>query len=462
METRLHAQLKAAQPLSFTPIHSGLLQRKCACGGTPGPTSECEECGKKKLQRRASNSPASSSTHHPPSSVSEVPPIVHEVLRSPGQPLDSGTRAFMEPRFGHDFSRVRVHNDLQAARSARAVEAFAYTVGQNIVFGEGYYAPQTSIGQRLLAHELTHTVQQRNAANPPYSEKISLGPADSVQESEAESASKNLRNAEAVTTTPQVQRWPLPFYPSSPPKCALAEPKDCDTYEAWLDTFPAAVGTADRTINDAMPADLSALITGKLSTGGGMPDCADVALLLRHYYLKAKDQSLSFMVGRDKASADTFTLGKTTSDKEIRACMLGAGTESFQEERSGFALVNFYREKGKKILNLKRLTEAGLKAGDVFVWKRLASKTGNFQGHAQTVQTVTPSKPDPKDASKTAQEGTITLVQGNMQEGKGKGLLQQRVYSFSELTGTPTGNADILEEPKNREESFFGAGPWKS
>lgn len=253
----------------------------------------------------------------------------------------------------------------------------------------------------------------------------------------------------------------FPFY-TSVKTCALDQPQDCDTYEAWLDTFPAAVGTADRTINDAMPADLSALITGKLSTGGGMPDCADVALLLRHYYLKAKNQSLSFMVGRNKASADTFTLGKTTSDKEVRACMLGAGTESFQEERSGFALVNFYREKGKKILNLKHLIAAGLKAGDVVVWKRLASKTGNFQGHAQTIQTVAPSKPDPKDPSKTAQEGSITLVQGNMEAGKGKGILQQRVYSFTELTRTPTGDADILEEPKNHEESFFGAGPWKS
>ncbi len=65
--------------------------------------------------------------------VNSVPPIVHEVLSSPGQSLDTGTRAFMEPRFGHDFSGVRVHTDAGAAESARAVNALAYTVGQDVV-----------------------------------------------------------------------------------------------------------------------------------------------------------------------------------------------------------------------------------------------------------------------------------------------------------------------------------------
>ncbi len=87
--------------MSFTPVRSGLLQRKCACGGTPGPSGECEACRKKKLQRKARNSESGSRDK------SSVPPIVHEVLRSPGQPLNPATREFMEPRFGHDFSRVR-------------------------------------------------------------------------------------------------------------------------------------------------------------------------------------------------------------------------------------------------------------------------------------------------------------------------------------------------------------------
>lgn len=89
-----------------------------------------------------------------------APSIVHEVLRSPGRPLDPGTRAFMEPRFGYDFSRVRVHNDVAAAQSAREVDADAYTVGHHVVFADGLFAPGTHQGNRLLAHELTHVTQQ--------------------------------------------------------------------------------------------------------------------------------------------------------------------------------------------------------------------------------------------------------------------------------------------------------------
>jgi hypothetical protein len=89
----------------------------------------------------------------------EAPPIVHDVLSSPGQPLDAGTRSFFEPRFGHDFSRVRVHADSKATQSAEAVHALAYTVGPSMVFAAGQYAPQSEGGRRLLAHELAHVVQ---------------------------------------------------------------------------------------------------------------------------------------------------------------------------------------------------------------------------------------------------------------------------------------------------------------
>ncbi|HEX8167995.1 MAG TPA: DUF4157 domain-containing protein [Beijerinckiaceae bacterium] len=89
-----------------------------------------------------------------------APPIVHDVLRSPGQPLDAATRAFMEPRFGRDFSDLRVHTDAQAAESAKAVNALAYTAARDIVFAPGQYDPGSTNGRRLLAHELTHVAQQ--------------------------------------------------------------------------------------------------------------------------------------------------------------------------------------------------------------------------------------------------------------------------------------------------------------
>jgi hypothetical protein len=92
-----------------------------------------------------------------------APPMVHQALRSSGAPLDPATRAFMEPRFGHDFSRVRVHSGAAAEQSSREVNAQAYTVGRDIVFGAGAFAPGTHEGRRLMAHELTHVVQQSGA-----------------------------------------------------------------------------------------------------------------------------------------------------------------------------------------------------------------------------------------------------------------------------------------------------------
>lgn len=126
-----------------------VIQRKC---------TKCDEDEEKVLQSKELLG------HGPVTQDQYVPPIVHEVLQSPGQPLNPATRAYMEPRFGHDFSHVRVHTDAKAAESAKAVNSLAFTVGKDIVFGSGEYAPSSYGGRRLLAHELTHTIQQ-NAAN---------------------------------------------------------------------------------------------------------------------------------------------------------------------------------------------------------------------------------------------------------------------------------------------------------
>lgn len=96
----------------------------------------------------------------PPGEGGVAPRDVGDVVRSAGTPLDADTRAAMETRFGTDFSGVRVHSDTAAARSAQGVDALAYTVGNHIVFGANMFAPATVAGRRLLAHELTHVVQQ--------------------------------------------------------------------------------------------------------------------------------------------------------------------------------------------------------------------------------------------------------------------------------------------------------------
>jgi Domain of unknown function (DUF4157) len=138
----------------------------------------------------------------PQAAAGGAPSIVDETLRSPGQPLDAATIAFMGPRFGHNFSQVRVHADGQAANSARSVNALAYTVGNHIVFGGGQYQPQSSVGQLLLAHELVHVVQQRTyrAETAP---KLGESTAGESQEAEADRAASAAMRG---TSVPSIRR----------------------------------------------------------------------------------------------------------------------------------------------------------------------------------------------------------------------------------------------------------------
>jgi hypothetical protein len=128
------------------------LQRKCGCGGATSSGESCEACASPSMQLQRRAAPG-------PDSRIKVPDIVHDVLRSPGHALNHDTRGFFEGRFGQDFSHVRVHTDDRAAKSAQAVNALAYTVGNDVVFGAGQYAPNSYLGQKLLAHELTHVTQ---------------------------------------------------------------------------------------------------------------------------------------------------------------------------------------------------------------------------------------------------------------------------------------------------------------
>jgi hypothetical protein len=132
---------------------SAIVRRKCACEDSGEPCSSCAAEKKEALMR----SPSGENT------PGHAPPVVHDVLRSPGQPLDASTRTFFEPRFGRDLGGVRVHNDNMAAQSAQSVDALAYTVGSHIVFGQDRWQPASASGRHLLAHELAHTVQNSSS-----------------------------------------------------------------------------------------------------------------------------------------------------------------------------------------------------------------------------------------------------------------------------------------------------------
>jgi outer membrane protein OmpA-like peptidoglycan-associated protein len=165
-----------------------------------------------------------------------IPPMVHDVLRSPGQPLDAAARAVMEARFGHDFSRVRIHTDSQAADSVRSVNALAYTVGQDVVFGHGQYRPTSSDGQRLIAHELTHTIQQAGGAALRESGRSEIG-----LESEAEAASHAALEGRGVRVASNA---PLGLSRQAPPGNVQTPPSGATRTPA-----PPSAGTATNTID---------------------------------------------------------------------------------------------------------------------------------------------------------------------------------------------------------------------
>ena len=153
-------------------LHRAVLQR---CGSAPCPPSGCADHeSERSILRRFETG----------SGPSTAPAIIEEVLRSPGEALRSDVRERFESRLGHDFSRVRVHADDHSAASARAVDAFAYTVGDHIVFGSGGYAPDTAAGRSVLAHELVHVMQQRSAT-PAAPGSLAIGEPHAAAEIEA-------------------------------------------------------------------------------------------------------------------------------------------------------------------------------------------------------------------------------------------------------------------------------------
>ncbi len=129
---------------------------------------------------------------------------VHDVVSGGGRPLDTGVRADMEARLGHDFGDVRVHDDSRAHDSAVAVNAHAYTVGSNIVFQRERYNPESHEGQVTLAHELTHVVQQRNGPVDGTSTGGGIKVSDPSDRFEREASANAERVMSAPSTAPAV------------------------------------------------------------------------------------------------------------------------------------------------------------------------------------------------------------------------------------------------------------------
>src|SRR6185312_431243 len=135
--------MRMPDPAVTNPAGASVVQRKCAA---------CED------EEHAIHKKGDAAA---PSSGTEAPAAVHRALRTPGHPLDAGTRAFFEPRFGVALNSVRIHEGPLAAQSAKSIGALAYALGDDIVFDTGRFQPGSQQGRTLLAHELAHTIQQK-------------------------------------------------------------------------------------------------------------------------------------------------------------------------------------------------------------------------------------------------------------------------------------------------------------
>lgn len=246
------AQVANAEPASLSEA-GRVLQRKCDCG-TKTAGGQCGACSRKALQpkRNPANSRAPAS----------APESVHSVIGSTGGGLDASTRTFMESRFGQDFSGVRVHTDARAQASARAVGALAYTVGRDIAFGAGQYAPHTGDGRRLIAHELAHVVQQGGGLQRRAEGEARAVGDEAAGEQEADAAADAVLSDRPVGLLsgagPSVQRVAGPYIKKV--TVHLTPPESADL--EWEGTPPAtAVGLDHFTV----------------STGKGYSDSGDPA-----------------------------------------------------------------------------------------------------------------------------------------------------------------------------------------
>src|SRR5215213_4389890 len=262
MTTKLQTT-SAAESSRHARAGAAVLRRKCACGQHTIGGGDCESCARKAetLRRRAAND-ADGAREKTGAHES-----VRRALDSAGQPLDGATRAFFESRFGHDFSGVRVHTGANAQESARAVNALAYTVGRDVVFGSGQYAPQTEEGRRLIAHELTHTLQQSSqpsSASALQRDSLTVAPADDAGEREAE---QNASHVEAATPA----RMPSAARPHLQRRLLQRQPKPAPTKGGRAPKLPLcpSVGTSDST-DDMRQA---ACTVSKIPPAGTPPDC---------------------------------------------------------------------------------------------------------------------------------------------------------------------------------------------
>ena len=363
--------------------------------------------------------------------------------------MEPSLRTEAEARFGHDFSAVRVHTDPEAAESARAVGARAYTAGSHVVFGAGAYTGGTVAGRRLVHHELTHVVQQHGRTFGSGEGLAMLE--DPVLEAEAERGAELPHRVRSGVARGVLQRAPAdltcaPATATVPPNnvCSLRTPERCDTYEQWISLFtdlshftatasptpspggrafdvigaepaarygaaggnPAAPITTAQQLGEQFidhPTDAwvrNCLPDNLRATAYQLPaDCADVVLILRHVWLAAHRRSEIF-----RTAGRNWTIG----DEAGRAAASRIGTVISNIGTVNIApmVLPYTDPAGNPLLTWDAL-EPLLHPGDMLVWAHFQNgfdrpRTG---GHAHTIASI--------DRDENGRIRSFTMLQGN-------------------------------------------------
>jgi hypothetical protein len=215
----IHAKLDVSQPgdpdeqeadavaARVMRSHAGSEAAASSCSCDDEEDEMCDECSQKAAVSRKASDAGGTPSRHGHAAIGSI-------LRSPGQALDSGARAFFEPRFGRDFSNVRVHTDEAAAASANSIQAHAYAAGDHLVFNTGRFAPETEEGRKLLAHELAHTIQQTSGG-----ETIQRQPQEGVSSPSSVPAEPAAPDSSMGGMTAQ---WPYPAIAAALPPEVVA------------------------------------------------------------------------------------------------------------------------------------------------------------------------------------------------------------------------------------------------
>ena len=176
LATRIQPKLKVTQAGDGYEQEANRVADQILTAPAPRVQRMCSECEEEEVQRKVATGAQAATTR-----VSDAPADIAQAVQG-GQPLPKPVRAFFEPRFGADLSQVRISSGMEAEKASSGIHARAFTLGNNIVFGKGEYAPETFDGKRLLAHELTHTLQQRE--EPSAAPSIQRKPQRTTEEPE--------------------------------------------------------------------------------------------------------------------------------------------------------------------------------------------------------------------------------------------------------------------------------------